>query len=176
MDKTEEKEKVELVTVTRLVEPSNETFDEAYNKASAFSINNSNLEAFKTALSEDQSIESFDYSTIKEGDKVLGSIENPRTVIRWVYDNEVGKVSEPFEMGNQFVVAAVTSVKDKGTLPFTEVEELVREKVISEKKSDVILSKLGSFSNLEEAAQNVGKEIQASNVFHLICSQLLEES
>ena len=163
LDKTEEKEKVELVTVTRLVEPSNETFDEAYNKASAFSINNSNLEAFKTALSEDQSIESFDYSTIKEGDKVLGSIENPRTVIRWIYDNEVGKVSEPFEMGNQFVVAAVTSVKDKGKLPFTEVEELVREKVISEKKSDVILSKLGSFSNLEEAAQNGGKEIQASN-------------
>ena len=163
MDKTEEKEKVQLSNIVRYVEPSNETFDEAYNKASAFSINNNNLEAFETALSEDATIESFDYSTIKQGDKVLGSIENPRTVIRWVYDNEVGKVSEPFEMGNQFVVSVVTSIKDEGTLPLSEVEELVREKVINEKKSQVILAKLGSYATIEDAAQNVEKQVQSAN-------------
>ena len=163
MDKTEEKEKVQLSNIVRYVEPSNETFDGAYNKASAFSINNNNLEAFETALSEDATIESFDYSTIKQGDKVLGSIENPRTVIRWVYDNEVGKVSEPFEMGNQFVVSVVTSIKDEGTLPLSEVEELVREKVINEKKSQVILAKLGSYATIEDAAQNVEKQVQSAN-------------
>ena len=163
MDKTEEKEKVQLSNIVRYVEPSNETFDEAYNKASAFSINNNNLEAFETALSEDATIESFDYSTIKQGDKVLGSIENPRTVIRWVYDNEVGKVSEPFEMGNQFVVSVVTSIKDEGTLPLSEVEELVREKVINEKKSQVILAKLGSYAAIEDAARNVEKQVQSAN-------------
>ena len=163
MDKTEEKEKVQLSNIVRYVEPSNETFDGAYNKASAFSINNNNLEAFETALSEDATIESFDYSTIKQGDKVLGSIENPRTVIRWVYDNEVGKVSEPFEMGNQFVVSVVTSIKDEGTLPLSEVEELVREKVINEKKSQVILAKLGSYAAIEDAARNVEKQVQSAN-------------
>lgn len=160
MDKTEEKEKVQLATVYRVIEPSNETFDEAYNKASAFSINNNTLDAFNTALEENGEIQTFDYTTIKESDKVLGSIENPRTVIRWVYDNEVGKVSEPFEMGNQFVVAAVTSIKDKGTLPLSEVEDLVKEKVINEKKSEIILSKLGSFSTIEDAAKNLEKEVQ----------------
>jgi len=163
MDKTEEKEKVQLANIVRYVEPSNETFDEAYNKASAFSINNNNLKAFETALSEDATIESFDYSSIKQGDKVLGSIENPRTVIRWVYDNEVGKVSEPFEMGNQFVISVVTSIKDEGTLPLSEVEELVREKVINEKKSQVILAKLGSYGTIEDAAKNVEKEVQSAN-------------
>ncbi len=163
MDKTEEKEKIQLANIVRYVEPSNETFDEAYNKASAFSINNNNLEAFETALSEDATIESFDYSSIKQGDKVLGSIENPRTVIRWVYDNEVGKVSEPFEMGNQFVISVVTSIKDEGTLPLSEVEELVREKVINEKKSQLILAKLGSYGTIEDAAKNVEKEVQSAN-------------
>ena len=162
-DKTKEKEKIQIANIVRYVGPSAETFDEAYNKASAFSINNSTLEAFETALSDNETIESLEYSTIKESDKVLGNLENPRTIIRWAYDNEVGKVSEPFEMGNQFIVASVTSVKDKGILPFSEVEDLVRERVMNEKKSQIILAKLGSFATIEDAAKNVEKEIQAVN-------------
>ncbi|MDE0771697.1 MAG: peptidylprolyl isomerase [Salibacteraceae bacterium] len=162
-DKTKEKEKIQIANIVRYVGPSAETFDEAYNKASAFSINNSTLEAFETALSDNETIESLDYSTIKEGDKVLGSLENPRTIIRWAYDNEVGKVSEPFEMGNKFVVASVTSIKDKGILPLSEVEDLVREGVMNEKKSQIILAKLGSFATIEDAAKNAEKEIQAAN-------------
>lgn len=163
IDKTEEKEKVQIANVVRYIEPSGETFDAVYNKASAFSINNNTTEAFNEALKNDEQIENFEYSTIKQGDKTLGSIENPRTVIRWVYENEVGKVSEPFEMGNQFVVATVTSIKEKGILPLSEVEELVREKVLNEKKSEIILGKLGSFTTLEEAAQNMSKEPQTAN-------------
>ncbi len=163
IDKTEEKEKVQIANVVRSVEPSKETFDEAYNLASAFSINNDNLTAFNEALASDDRIENFEYSTIKQGDKTLGSIENPRTVVRWVYENEVGKVSEPFEMGNQFVVAAVTSIKEEGILPLSEVKELVREKVINEKKSEIILSSLGSFETIEEAASNLKKEPQTAN-------------
>ena len=162
-DKTKEKEKIQIANIVRYVGPSAETFDEAYNKASAFSINNSTIEAFETALSDNETIESLDYSTIKEGDKVLGSLENPRTIIRWAYDNEVGKVSEPFEMGNKFVVASVTSIKDKGILPLSEVEDLVREGVMNEKKSQIILAKLGSFATIEDAAKNAEKEIQAAN-------------
>jgi len=162
-DKTKEKEKVQIANIVRYIEPSNETFDEAYNMASTFSINNNTLEGFETALADNQSIESFDYSTIKEGDKVLGSLDNPRTIIRWAYDNEVGKVSEPFEMGSQFIVASVTSIKDKGTLPLSEVEDLVRERVMNEKKSEIILAKLGSFATIEDAAKNAEKEIQAAN-------------
>ncbi len=162
-DRTKDIEKIEVANVSRTVEPSNETYDNVYNKASAFSINNDNLEKFSAALEEDKTIENFDYTTIKEGDKTLGSVENPRTVIRWIYDNNIGDVSEPFEIGNQFVISAITNIKEEGILPLSEVEDLVRTKVINEKKSEIILGKLGSFSTIEEAASNIGKEFQSAN-------------
>ncbi|MCB0480959.1 MAG: peptidylprolyl isomerase [Flavobacteriales bacterium] len=160
LDKTKEKEKMEIALVNRRIEPSNATFDMIYNKASEFSISNSTMEAFDAAISESRELNVREFSYIKEADKTLGEIESPRAIIRWVYENEIGSVSEPFEAGNQFVVAMVTSIKNKGVLPLEEVELIVEEKVKKEKKSEFILGKIAGATDLPTAGSNTGKNIQ----------------
>lgn len=163
LDKTVEKEKVLIANVVRYVQPSNATFDEVYNAASAFSINNNTLESFENGITKNELIQTNEYSTIGESDKTLGNLESPRTVIRWIYEAQIGEVSEPFELGNMFVVTAVTSVKDKGVLPLDEVRDLVETKVKNEKKGKIILEKMGNFSDVESAASNLGKQIETAN-------------
>lgn len=158
-DKTKEKEKVMVAMVSRKIEPSNSTFDRVYNEASEFSINNNTLELVESAIQNDGSVAFEDFSFVKEGDKTLGTLENPRQVIRWAYENEVGDVSEPFEMGNSFVIAVLTSIKNKGTLPFNEVKDLVEQDFKKEAKAKIIVDKLGGASDLEGASSAWGKDV-----------------
>ena len=162
MDKTKEKEKVELAIVNRKIEPSNSTFDMVYNKASEFSINYNDLEAFGAAIDESTDLITRNFEYIKESDKTLGEVENPRSIIRWTYENEVGTVSQPFEAGNQFIVVAVSSIKNKGVLPFEEVESMVEAEVFKEKKAEYIINMISGATDLTTAASNLKKEVKTT--------------
>jgi peptidyl-prolyl cis-trans isomerase D len=159
-DKTAEKEKVQIASVTKIIEPSNETFDRAYNKAMEFSIQNNTGEAFTAALDANEEIEVKEFDFVKEGDKTLGDLESPRNVVRWTYDSEVGTVSDVYELGNQFVVATVTSVKNAGVLPLSEVKDKIEEKVKKEKKAEIIKSKFGGETNMDALAQKLNKRVE----------------
>ncbi|MGB0403196.1 MAG: peptidylprolyl isomerase [Salibacteraceae bacterium] len=162
-DMTERKEKVEIVNITRTIEASDETFEKAYNKASEFSIQNGTLETFIVAAEENPelNVQSFDF--VKEGDKTLGSIENPRSIIRWAYGAEVGQVSDVYEIGNQFIVASLSSIKNKGVLPFEEAKDRLEEEVKKEKKAEFILAKIGSTKGIEAIAKGLGKSVQTTS-------------
>ncbi len=160
-NKTKEKEKLVLAFVTRRIGPSENTFDNIYNKASEFSINNSNIEAFEVAVEEAPELQVSELDFIKEQDKTLGDFESPRNVIRWIYDNESGKVSEPFEQGNRFIVVSVDKIKEEGVLSFEAVKEDIELEVIKEKKAELITSNLTEYSSIEEVASMLETEVES---------------
>tara|TARA_B100000508_G_scaffold140678_1_gene142817 strand:+ start:16735 stop:18804 length:2070 start_codon:yes stop_codon:yes gene_type:complete len=161
-NKTEEKEKIETVSIERIIEPSEETFEKQYNLASEFAIQNSTLDAFVKAAEENPAVEIQEFDYIRVQDKVLGNLESPRQLIRWSYDANIGEVSDVYEMGTQFIIAALSSVKEEGTLPFEEVKDKVTEKVIKEKKAELIRSKMGADAGVEEIAQAIGTGVKTS--------------
>jgi len=162
-DKTEDKEKISTVSIDRILVPSDATFEAAYDIANEFTINNNTQEAFEAAAKEDPSIELQDFGYMRIQDKVLGNIESPRSVIRWAYDAEVGEVSEVYELGNQVIVAVLSSIKNEGVLPFEEVKDKLEEKVIKEKKAEVILAKMGNDAGLEAAGSAIGSGVKTAN-------------
>ena len=99
------------------------------------------------------------FEFIKEGDKVLGGLENPRPVIRWLYDANLGEVSDVYEMGNSFVVAALSGIKNEGVLPFEEVKDKIEEKVRNEKKAEVIRTKIAGRNTVDGVAAKLGKKV-----------------
>ena len=46
---------------------------------------------------------------IKENDFTIQSLGDSRTLVRWTYDNDLGDVSEPFEINNNYIVAVITA-------------------------------------------------------------------
>lgn len=161
-DKTAPKEKVLAAAVKLTLEPGNKTYDMVFNQASEFSISNNNAESFKTAANEFGMRKA---DNIKEDDEFLAGFESPRTLIRWIYDAEVGDISEPFELGNKYVVAHLNAINEKGTLSFEAVKELVKEEVIKEKKAEYVAN-LVNGKSLEEAASALGVQVEKAPVFN----------
>src|SRR5690606_23014815 len=160
LDKTKEVKKVLVATVNREIRPSKATFDKVFNEASAFSINNNTLETFRSQGAQYgiQQAPSF-----KENDKVLGAFDSPRELIRWAYAAEKGAVSEPFEMGDQFVVACLTNIKPAGILPLDEVKDQIQAEVIKEKKAEMLISQIDGKTQLPDVATTWGEQVKKVN-------------
>lgn len=161
-EKTKETRKVLAAIIDREIRPSKNTYDNVFNTASSFSINNNNYEAFKTAGAE-YGIQTAGY--IRENDKALGNLETPRPLIRWAYEASKNDVSEPFEMEDKFVVASLTNIREKGVLPLDEIEDLIRVEVLNEKKAEFIKSQVTGKTDLNSIASTLGESVQlADNV------------
>ena len=156
-EKTKPTRKIQIATINREIRPSKATFDMVFNEASSFSINNNNLEAFRSAGSK-YSIQTAGY--IRENDKSLNNLPSPRPLIRWVYASEKGAVSEPFEMDDMFVVACLTSIRPEGLLPFEEVKDMIRAEVLNQKKADYIKAQIKESDDLNQIASILGESIQ----------------
>ncbi len=159
-DRSADVEKVVLGEVSRNVLPSEATFEDIFNRASEFSITNNTLETYKAKVEADESLKLEELDFIKEEDRTLGSFESPRTKIRWIYDSELGAVSEVYTEASRFVIMAVTSVKEEGALDFENVKEAIEQKVIAEKKSEMILAELGSYGSFEEAVKKLNGNVE----------------
>lgn len=155
-DQTRPRRKVLVAKVERFINASKTTFDRMYNTASAFSINNNTASKFDEA-SSDLQVQVAPY--IREIDKTLNDLESPRLLIRWAYQASIGDVSEPFELGNKFVVAVLTEIKKEGILPLEVVKSDITDKVLKEKKAAIFVEKMKNASSLDELASKVGSKV-----------------
>ncbi len=160
MEKTKPIKKVKVAIVDQKIEPGKKTIEEAYNKASSFSINNNTAEKFKTAGNE-LGIRQAD--NLKESEKSIGGLENPREVIRWAYKSEIGNISNVFELGEKFVVAHLTTIKEEGILPLDEVKETVKSEVALEKKAVQFMEEMKGISNLDEISKKINLKIESAS-------------
>ena len=158
-DQTALKEKVLVGVVDNTIEPSQKSYELAYNAASTFAITNNTAEAFSKASANMNAIEA---PSLRPNDMTVMGRPNTREVVRWVFESEVGQVSEVFEVGSQFMVSLVTESREKGILPLEMVEDDVRQAVINEKKAEALMKKMNG-SSLEEVASNSGGSIQPAN-------------
>ena len=127
--------KVQVSTIDSKVNPSNKTMQGVFVKASEFAGKNTTNDLFQKAVI-DQKLNKRIADNIKENDKTISGIESPRALVRWVYENKKGTVSEPQEYGEKFIVASITEVREKGIAPLEQVKDDVTAKVIKEKKAE----------------------------------------
>jgi peptidyl-prolyl cis-trans isomerase D len=97
---------------------------------------------------------------IKENDYSVGVLQDARSLIRWVFEAKKGDVSEPFSIGDQFVVAVVDKINEKGVQDAATARSGCEVIIRNKKKADIIKKKLGSNPTLESASAAYGKSIQ----------------
>jgi peptidyl-prolyl cis-trans isomerase D len=80
-----------------------------------------------------------------------------RSLVRWVFDNKVGTVSEPFDLKDQYVVAVVTNEIKEGVQPSSVARVLVEPILRNKKKAAAIAKKIGAEKDFAKiATQNAG--------------------
>jgi peptidyl-prolyl cis-trans isomerase D len=137
LDTKGSQKKVQVAIIDKKLEPSIRTRQAIYVQSSDFAGNNKTEELFQKAVI-DQKLNKRIADNIKENDRQIAGIESPRSLIKWVYENKKGAVSEPLEFGDKYVIAVITDVREKGIATLEQVKDDITAKVIKEKKGEQI--------------------------------------
>ena len=152
--------KVKLAILAREVTPSSKTYSIIYNNAKQFIVNNGDAEALETAAQEAGRAVIRQYNLTKSTDKI-GQLKNSRPIVRWAFEAKEGQVSDVFECGQQFVVAALTEVNDGEYRPLNAVRAELTYEATNNAKAAYIKKQLKGTESLEAAAEKMGQKIQS---------------
>jgi peptidyl-prolyl cis-trans isomerase D len=90
----------------------------------------------------------------------LGALQDARSLVRWAFEAKVGDISEPFSIGNQFVVAVLDNIRQEGVQDAATARPGCEAIVRNNKKAEQIRKKIGENATLEKAASAYNKTIQ----------------
>lgn len=163
--------KVKLAILAREVTPSSKTYSIIYNNAKQFIVNNNNAEALEAAAQEAGMTVVPQFNLTATTDKV-GQLAASRPIVRWAFEAKEGQVSDVFECGQQFIVAALTEVNDGDYRPLEAVRAELTYEATNNAKAAYIKKELKGVESLEAAAQIMGQKVQSVERVSLADSRL----
>lgn len=99
---------------------------------------------------------------IKENDAQVGQLQDARQLVRWVFEAKKGDVSDPYSIGDQFVVVMVDKIQKEGTQDAATARPMAEGAIRDEKKAEEIIKKLSGKTTLESVAAVYNKEVLTS--------------
>lgn len=159
-DKTKPVKKVKSAVLSRNIEPSNQTFQDTYMKASSFAGQNKTPDAFEKSAAT-MGLQKRNSPNVKEMDNFLMGLPSAREVVRWAFaeTTKQGEVSPVFDLTGKYAVAVVKGISKKGQQPVEDVKTRIEPSVRNMKKIDML-------------AADMTKAIAASKDINLLAGQL----
>lgn len=171
LDKSKATPKVKLAILSRKVSASSKTYGTLYNQAKQFIVANSNADSLHQAAFA-QGLSTIPvYALDKNADKV-NDLKNSREIVRWAFEAKQGQVSDVFTCGDQFVVAALTEVKDGEYRPLEDVRAELIITATNNKKAEYIKNQLKDVTTLEAAAELFDTEVKSAENISLASYRL----
>jgi peptidyl-prolyl cis-trans isomerase D len=182
LDSNPKVRKTQVGTIDRKVDAGTKTRQDVFNAVNDFIDKYHTSETFDKGAEEMHLVKRL-ADPLKESDKTIAGLDNPREVIRWAFNAQKGEVSTtPFNMGDKYVVAHLAEIREEGIAPLEQKKEEVEigakkakkaEKFTAEmnavnaKTIDEYAAKLNLHVNPTEGATfssysipNVGREMQ----------------
>ncbi|MEO8172430.1 MAG: SurA N-terminal domain-containing protein [Sediminibacterium sp.] len=137
---------------------SNETAETARTAAAQFAVSYKDAKKFNEGALKAK-VAVMGANEIKENDFTVVGIGQNRQLVRWVYDHKVGEVSDPIEMGDNYIVAVVSAVNKAGLMSAFEARPTVEAIVRNEKKAKIITDTKFKGNTLEAIAASTGTAV-----------------
>ncbi len=137
---------------------SNETIGTVSAAASQFAVSSKNSKEF-TENAAKQNLQVLSAAEIKENDFSINSIGSSRTLVRWVFEKNIGAVSEPTEVGDRYIVGMISAINKAGLMNATEARPLVEGIVRNEKKAKQIIDTKVKGTTLEDISKSTGSPV-----------------
>ena len=144
--------------LSRKIETSPETDQAASGLASQFAGESRNAQAFDDNVQKDK-LQRLNAPDVQPSEVSIPGLGPNRQLVRWIYDADLGNVSEPFAVGDKYVVALLTEINKAGTMSAAKARNVVEPILRNKKKAEQIMKKLGSPASLDAAATASGQQI-----------------
>ncbi|CCX56487.1 putative uncharacterized protein [Bacteroides sp. CAG:1060] len=155
---------------------SKETYNKYYAQASRFAaITNGSYDGYKRAV---DSLKVYSHNlTITEATSNFGSIDQAKTVTRWVFDNKIGKASSILTVNtNYFFIAAVKGEHKAGYVPVEEATGVISNRLYTQKLQQRTMAdvkeKIKGAKTMEEVSERLGVEVEHSEAVSLASNTL----
>ena len=155
---------------------SKETYNKYYAQASSFAaITNGSYDGYKRAV---DSLKVYSHNlTITEATSSFGSIDQAKTVTRWVFDNKIGKASSILTVNtNYFFIAAVKGEHKAGYVPVEEATGVISNRLYTQKLQQRTMAdvkeKIKGAKTMEEVSERLGVEVEHSEAVSLASNTL----
>ncbi|MCK9423795.1 MAG: SurA N-terminal domain-containing protein [Bacteroidales bacterium] len=142
-EKTKPIKKVQAAVLTRAIEPSNQTYQDTYTKASSFAGQNKTPELFDKAITE-KGLQKRTSPNLREMDNNLMGLPGAREVVRWAFaeNTKVGEVSPVFDISGKYLIAVLKKIVQKGQQPLESIKDRIEPSVKNMKKATMIAEKM----------------------------------
>lgn len=150
--------KVRIAVIEKKMEPSPKTREMIYAQASEFASKVKDIETFNEVVKE-KGLNKRTSNEFKASDRYLSGLENPKEIIRWTHEGKKGDVSQVFELENQYVVAVISSVKEKGTAKLEDVKEQVEAGARKMKKAEMFKEKFKQFVDVAKSPDELAMKL-----------------
>jgi len=148
-----------VASIELKITPSDDTHNAAFLKAQNFAAALSGVTAFREKAGKEKLnvLEAIDLST---NDQRIGNLGDARKVVTWLFrDGTEGKVSEVFDLDDDYVVAVMTGETEEGFRTFDQVKEEIAPAVRNLLKGKKIIEKLSTEKGtLDEMAKAFGRD------------------
>jgi hypothetical protein len=139
---------------------SDATSDSVFNKALDF-YSNATKSDF-TTVAKELKLDVRVPAEVSVASNEIGGLKGSKVIVNWAFQKNEGDISSVADIGDNYVVAYVADVKEKGMMGVEDARKEVEYKIRTEKKGQMLIEKYKDAINaatLEEIAQKSGKDI-----------------
>jgi peptidyl-prolyl cis-trans isomerase D len=150
--------------VPRPVIASNETDNNASNRANEFAADSRDQKSFDAnydKVLKPLGVNKNVATDIRPNAADLPGLGASRTFVRNIYKAKQGEVLQPERIGTNYVVAVVTEVNEEGTQGVSKARLAVEPLLRKKKQAEMIRKKIGAITTLEAVATVLGKQIES---------------
>ncbi len=150
-------EAYKIAYIAKPILASEETDNAASSAATQFAGNSRTAKAFEENVTKN-GLNKRIAENVKEMDYTVANMPS-RQFVKWIYDNDPGTVSEPFDFKDKYVVATVVAAYKEGVQPPSIARAQVEPIIRNEKKAASIRTKMGKENTLEAIAAATGQQV-----------------
>ncbi|WP_298063047.1 SurA N-terminal domain-containing protein [uncultured Rikenella sp.] len=155
-----ESRKVQLGVIDYNVEASELTRNQVYGEANKFATAAA-AGGFEKAVNDGALAKRV--ATVGPNDRTVGGMQQSRELARWAFNGELGEISDVKEFGNNFVIATITAVREKGVAPFDQVKNDLLALVMREKKGEMLAQRMAGAASVAALAATLGVDTLSSD-------------
>ncbi|GAB5565578.1 MAG: peptidylprolyl isomerase [Winogradskyella sp.] len=146
---------IQLGTISRKIEPSDQTLQDVFNRMSKFEIALKDKDFNELAEEKGLTVKPI---TFKELDENIPGLGAQRQIVRWSFeeDTEVGNYKNFPVSGFGFVVAKLVEKNDEGLMSVEDASVTALPEIRKEKKAEMIRAKITATS-IDDIAKNQGQ-------------------
>ena len=145
-------DKYDVAIVKHTIDFSKDTYSQAYNKFSQYVSENKTLEQLE-ANAKKFGFNVQERKDLYSSEHNVAGLRSTRDAMKWIFDSKAGEVSPLYECGNNdhLLVIALTKVHAEGYRDLADVEEMVKQEVIRDKKFQKAAEQLAGVKSVADA-------------------------